>query len=66
MNAFEKNYGCLNLTCEEIGGLYDIDLESYFPGAEPCNYRNSSSTAIFGLFGIFPSNFCLQVWCFNL
>jgi hypothetical protein len=32
--AFESNYACLNITCKDIGGLYENN--EYFKGAEPC------------------------------
>jgi hypothetical protein len=35
-SAFEKTYACLNIRCEDVGGLYDAANSVYFPGAEPC------------------------------
>merc|ERR1719446_2028445 len=33
-NAFERNYGCLGITCAEVGGVYDGT--GYVPLAAPC------------------------------
>jgi hypothetical protein len=37
--AFERNYKCLGISCEDIGGIWTPD--GYAPGAEPC--RNGAS-----------------------
>merc|ERR1712160_62347 len=39
--VLRKNYQCLGITCEDIGGLWDkkegtTDPQEYYPGAEPC------------------------------
>ena len=34
--AFENNYDCMNIKCKDVGGLWDEDVEDYFPLAEPC------------------------------
>jgi hypothetical protein len=34
--AFENNYACLNITCEEVGGLWFPAENKYYDGAEPC------------------------------
>ena len=34
--AFERNYDCMNIKCEEVGGLYDPVKGDYFPDAKPC------------------------------
>ena len=39
--AFESTYECLGITCDDIGGLYNID--DYFEDAEPCRDKNSAS-----------------------
>ena len=48
--AFEENYECMGITCAEVGGLVQADLETYFPGAEPCgnagNASNGSSSSV--------------------
>jgi hypothetical protein len=36
--AFEHNYGCMGVTCSDIGGLHDG--KDYFPKAEPCGLSN--------------------------
>jgi hypothetical protein len=36
--ALERNYACLRITCEDVGGLYDAKRKKYFPGAEPCGW----------------------------
>lgn len=42
--AFERNYNCLGITCEDIGGLVDTVSQGYLKGAEPCGYVKPSST----------------------
>jgi hypothetical protein len=40
--AFENNYACMGITCEEVGGLW-FDAESrYYSGAEPCSSGGTS------------------------
>jgi hypothetical protein len=41
--AFESTYGCLNVRCEDVGGLWDSATGQYFAGAEPCGSSSSSS-----------------------
>ena len=41
--AFEGNYACLGLNCDEIGGLYDFVAKDYFPNARPCVAQRSST-----------------------
>jgi len=36
-DAIEKNYDCLGISCEDVGGLVDIRGEGYLAGAEACN-----------------------------
>ena len=44
--AFERNYNCLGITCEDVGGLIDSVTDGYLFGAEPCGYvKPSSSTS---------------------
>lgn len=50
-DAFERNYGCLGITCNDVGGLLDVVTNGYLEGAEPCGYNpekpssSSSSSA---------------------
>ena len=34
--AFERNYGCMGITCTDVGGLYDDANAMWFVGAAPC------------------------------
>merc|ERR1719464_607896 len=34
--AFENNYACMNITCEEVGGLWFLAANKYYDGAKPC------------------------------
>jgi hypothetical protein len=34
--AFENNYACMEITCEEVGGLWFSAENRYYDGAEPC------------------------------
>jgi hypothetical protein len=36
-NLLEKNYHCLGISCDQIGGLFDTVTNSYRTDAEPCN-----------------------------
>lgn len=42
--AFERNYGCMQVQCSEVGGLYDETTDGYFSGAGPCTDSDSSSS----------------------
>eukprot|EP00980_Cylindrotheca_fusiformis_P014668 scaffold3987_cov134-Cylindrotheca_fusiformis.AAC.18 len=39
--ALESTYECLEILCEDVGGLYYSS--SYVPGAEPCNFDFTSN-----------------------
>ena len=41
--AFERNYGCLGIKCEDVGGLMDASGEKYLPRAEPCGLSYDKS-----------------------
>ena len=43
--AFERNYKCMGITCEDVGGLYDDALGVYEDGAAPCGGGGSGSSA---------------------
>jgi hypothetical protein len=44
--AFENNYACMGITCEEVGGLW-FDAESrYYSGAEPCSSSSASGSTV--------------------
>ncbi|KAL3924319.1 MAG: hypothetical protein SGILL_001118 [Bacillariaceae sp.] len=47
--AFESTYACLQLRCEDIGGLYDTATGQYMDGAAPCGNTSSSSEKNVGL-----------------
>jgi hypothetical protein len=40
--AFESTYECLNIRCEDVGGLYDDALGQYMEGAAPCGSSSKS------------------------
>lgn len=46
--AFERNYGCMKITCQDVGGVWDDASEQYFDGAAPCG-SGSTSTVNVGL-----------------
>ena len=35
-SAFERQYGCLAITCDDVGGYYHIKRGRYYDGADPC------------------------------
>lgn len=43
--AFERNYNCLGITCEDVGGLIDSVSTGYLQGAEPCGSTKPSSSS---------------------
>lgn len=47
--AFESVYGCLNIRCEDIGGMYDAVTGGYLTHAEPCGSVESSDSNKVGL-----------------
>jgi hypothetical protein len=44
--AFEKNYGCMKISCSDVGGLYDDGNMEYFEGMEPCSGGGSSKNKV--------------------
>lgn len=41
--AFENNYGCMGISCADVGGIWDGALGSYEAGAEPCGGASSGN-----------------------
>jgi hypothetical protein len=39
--SFESVYDCMNVRCEDVGGLYDDTTGSYMDGAAPCGFSGS-------------------------
>lgn len=39
--ALQRNYKCLQITCDDVGGLYDTKTRSYFKDASPCQGNGS-------------------------
>jgi len=44
--AFENNYACMNVTCEEVGGLWLSAESKYYDGATPCGLRTPSEPRV--------------------
>jgi hypothetical protein len=40
--AFESVYECMGLVCQDVGGMYDETIGTYFEGASPCDGSSSS------------------------
>jgi hypothetical protein len=34
--AFESVYGCMNITCADVGGFWNDGANAYYTGADPC------------------------------
>ena len=34
--AFERNYACIGIQCDDVGGVWDGDMHQFFSGAAPC------------------------------
>lgn len=45
--AFENNYDCMKVKCEDVGGLWDDLKSDYFPKAEPC-VTGSDAASVYG------------------
>jgi hypothetical protein len=43
--AFENNYACMNITCEEVGGLWFSTEGKFYTGADPCTSRPPQAMA---------------------
>jgi hypothetical protein len=43
--AFENNYDCLGITCQDVGGLWNSADEIYFEGAGPCGSSGDSGSS---------------------
>jgi hypothetical protein len=43
--AFERNYQCMGITCDLVGGLVDIVNGGFLEGAEPCGYQKPGEAA---------------------
>eukprot|EP00415_Alexandrium_ostenfeldii_P000023 UN0023 len=53
--AFENNYACMGITCEEVGGLWFGAESRYYSGAEPCSSSSTSgSTVVHSKEEVFP------------
>ena len=51
--AFEKNYKCLGVTGEDIGGLFDTVTDDYYPGAGPLVNKSVGAGLVVGtIFGV--------------
>jgi len=57
-SALERNYQCLNITCAEVGGLWDSATGSYKEGAGRCSDQfaleedNTKFTILIAVFGV--------------
>jgi hypothetical protein len=47
--AFERNYACMGIRCEDVGGYYDSPNSKYREGAAPCGSSGSSLGATISL-----------------
>ena len=39
--ALERNYGCLAISCNDVGGVYDSSSGSFYEDASPCTQDGS-------------------------
>lgn len=44
--AFESNYGCMGISCADVGGLYDSAALKYNDGAAPCSSSSGSKAGL--------------------
>lgn len=61
--AFERNYECMGITCEDVGGLWNGDSD-YLPDAAPCTSSSNKTGAIVGgvLGGLAAALIAVFVW----
>jgi hypothetical protein len=43
--AFERNYNCMKITCDHVGGLVNAGSNGYLEGAQPCGVKIDTTTA---------------------
>ena len=43
--AIEHNYGCLGITCVDVGGIYDSTSRTYYKEASPCTHDGSLNSS---------------------
>lgn len=44
--AFERNYNCMGITCQDVGGLWDDVTQSYSEGASPCTGGDDNNVGL--------------------
>lgn len=44
--AFEKNYGCMKISCRDVGGIWDEASGNYFEGTSPCTHTEGSQVNV--------------------
>jgi hypothetical protein len=47
--AFQRNYGCLGITCKDVGGYWNSADDVYFEGAGPCGSGASKAGMAVGI-----------------
>lgn len=50
--AIESTYGCLKISCPDVGGFYDFSGAKYFSGSEPCDSVKDSGVNVWLAVGI--------------
>jgi hypothetical protein len=50
--AFERNYECLNITCAQVGGIWDSITQTYKPDALPCGLNQVKDNTLLFAIGI--------------
>jgi len=45
LSIVQDHYECLDLTCEEIGGIWHAEMQRYHEQAPPCTHTTSSSNS---------------------
>lgn len=43
--AFERQYGCMGITCKDVGGLWDKANGKFYDDASPCKDKSTSSSS---------------------
>ena len=48
LNAFQRNYKCMGITCADVGGLYNEGTKSYEKGFSPCGGKSGKAGVAVG------------------
>ena len=65
-SAFERNYGCMQITCQDVGGIWDSSTSEYMGDAAPCGTSSSSSVNVGLAVGLSIAGLVVAVFAYCL